>query len=191
MSLNFGTASNRSDAILTLRNPNAAFAAWDDPQTTTSNSTPVTFRVVSQNLIQTSRVFQAALTGSWQEGSAAEDGNKNLEAEGWDSKAMYIVLSAIHYRTREIPRRVTLEMLCKITVLVDYYELHDALYFFLDLWIDSLQYSLPKTYGRDLILWICITSIFSSTRIHKAVTSVAVSQCPGEFRTLGLPIRNG
>jgi len=188
MSFNFGTVSNPSDAILTLNSPNAAFAAWDDPQNTASISAAVTFRVVSQNLIQTSHVFKATLNGRWKEGSVVEDGCKNLEAEGWDSEAMRIVLSAIHHRTSDIPRRVTLEMLCKIAVLVDYYELHDTLYFFLDLWINDLWYPLPKVYSRDLILWICITSIFTSANIHQHVTNVAISHCPSEFQTLDLPI---
>lgn len=188
MSFDFGTPFNPSDAILTLNSPNAAFAAWDDLQNTTSNSAPVTFRVVSQNLTQTSRVFKATLTGPWKEGSLTEDGGKNLETEGWDSEAMSIVLSAIHHRTRGIPRRVTLEMLCKIAVLVDYYELHDTLYFYLHLWIDNLRYFLPQVYGRDLILWICITSIFTNAKIQQVVTNVAISHCPGEFRTLDLPI---
>ncbi|KAK3311921.1 hypothetical protein B0H66DRAFT_539033 [Apodospora peruviana] len=188
MSFNFGTVSSPSDAILTLNSPNAPFAAWDNPQYTTSDNDPVTFLVVAQNLIQTSCVFKAALTGPWKEGVVTEDGVKNLEAEGWDSEAMRIVLSAIHHRTKDIPRRVTLEMLCKIAVLVDYYELHDSLFFFLHLWINDLQSPLPKVHGRDLILWICITSIFTSATIHEAVTSVAISHCPGEFRTLDLPI---
>ncbi|KAK0719188.1 hypothetical protein B0H67DRAFT_532801 [Lasiosphaeris hirsuta] len=188
MSFNFGTFSNPSDTILTLNSPNTAFAAWDDPQDTTSNIAPVTFRVVSQNLIQTSRVFKATLTGRWKEGLLTEDGGNDLEAEGWDSEAMRIVLSAIHHRTRDIPRRVTLVMLCKITVLVEYYELHDIMYFFLDLWIHSLQDPLLKAYGKDLILWICITSIFTSTNIQRIVTNVAISHCPGEFRILDLPI---
>ncbi|KAK0741475.1 hypothetical protein B0T18DRAFT_432578 [Schizothecium vesticola] len=188
MSFNFGTPANPSDAILSLNNPNAALAVRDNATNTTSNSAPVIFRVVSQNPIQTSRVFKAALTGPWKEGSAAEDGDKNLEAEGWDSEAMHIVLSAIHHRTRNIPRKVTPEMLCNIVVLVDYYELHDTMYFFLDTWIYSLRYSIPRTYDRDLVLWICMTSVFTSPDIHKTVMNVAISHCQGEFQPLDLPI---
>lgn len=194
MSFDFGTPLNPGDAILTLNRPNAAFAAWNEPQEETTDSAPVTFRVASQSLIQTSSVLKAALNGRWKEGLVAEDGGKNLETEGWDSEAMYIVLSAMHHRTKDIPRKVTLEMLCKIAVLVDYYELHDTLYFFLDLWVDDLWNPIPQAYGRDLILWICITSIFHRTtwifrtNIHEIVTNVAISQCPGEFRTLDLPI---
>lgn len=58
-------------------------------------------------------------------------------------------------------------MLCKIVVLVDYYELYDILYFFCDLWINELRYFLSKAYCRDLIIWICITSIFTSSSKHK------------------------
>ncbi|KAK3350291.1 hypothetical protein B0T25DRAFT_505739 [Lasiosphaeria hispida] len=185
------TLSDSSDTVLTLKNPTALFAVWDEPDgvastqspANSSSNTPVVFRVSSQNLIQASHWFKTALTGSWTENS-----DRSVSAEGWDPEAMDIVLRAVHNRTGTIPRKVTLEMLCKIAVLVDYYGLHDALHFFCAVWIDLLRNPLPTVYGRDLILWICISSIFASTDILNIVKKVAIEHNTGEVRTLGLPI---
>ncbi len=101
---------------------------------------------------------------------------------------MRVVLSLIHSRTKDIPRIVTLEMLSKIAVLVDYYELHDAVHFYASLWIDTLRSSLPTSYGRDLILWICVSWVFKNASIFTAVTKLAVEHNPGKVPTLQLPI---
>jgi hypothetical protein len=148
MSLTFGppsgdtyTFSDISDTVITLTSPNRPFAVWDQPggveepkpAAGSGTNNPVFFRVYSKNLIQTSRVFEAALTGGWKESSSGDvvnsDGVHNINAEGWDPEALSITLNAIHNRTKAIPSTITIEMLCKVAVLVDYYELHDALSF--------------------------------------------------------------
>ena len=183
-----------SDTILTLKNPNVAPAVWDEPDkereldSVRSSQSEVTFRVCSKSLMQASTVFAAALLGGWKEASTAEDGCFAISTENWDSEAMLIVLSAIHSRTKDIPRKVTLEMLCKIAVLVDYYELQDALQFYGSLWIDYLRSSLPATYGRDIVLWICVSSIFRNATSFCAATKVAIESSPEDVRTLDLPI---
>ena len=190
------TFSDSSDTVITLNNPNAPFAVWDEPDDFTkthnlandSSNAPITYHVFSGSLTQASPVFKAALTGGWEEGSETKDGGYNISTDSWDSEAMRIVLSAIHNRTRDIPRRVSLELLCKIAVLVDYYELHSALHFFACLWIDLLRLSLPTVYDRNLILWILASSTFGSD-LHKALTHVAIEHSTGKIRTLGLPIR--
>ena len=90
------------------------------------------------------------------------DGEYNINAEGWDPEALSLTLNAIHNRTKAIPSKLTLEILCKVTVLVDYYELYDILSFFTSVWIETLRGSLPIRYDRDLILWICKPSASSS-----------------------------
>jgi hypothetical protein len=180
------------DTILVLNNPNAPFALWEDESNPTSSTTasqsPVTFRVSSQHLIQASSVFKATLTGGWKEGSTTAGGCHEINAEDWDVEAMRVVLSLIHSRTSSIPRTVTLEMLSKIAVLVDYYKLHDALHFSASLWIADLRPRLPTVYGRDMMLWICVSWIFKDAAIFSIVTKIAVEQSVGSIPTIGLPI---
>jgi len=127
-----------SDAIITLNNPNAPFAAWEESDgSTTTNQTktdvqsesaaqdgpaPVVFRVSSQYLIQASPVFKAAFTGGWKEGSK-KGGCNEINAEDWDVEAMSLILNIIHARTKSLPEITSLEILCKFVVLVDYYKL--------------------------------------------------------------------
>lgn len=119
---------------------------------------------------------------------AAEDGCFKISTENWDSEAMLIVLRAIHNRTKDIPRKVTLEMLCNIAMLVDYYELQDSLQFYGSVWIDYLRSSLPAAYGRDIVLWICASSIFGDATSFCAATKVAIESSPEDIRALNLPI---
>ncbi|RYP42997.1 hypothetical protein DL768_010139 [Monosporascus sp. mg162] len=193
------TLATPSDTILTLNNPDAPFAVWDEASGITSEnlvsnnspqSTPssITFHVSSQNLIQASPVWKTALTGNWKESSVTANGCHEINTEGWDTEAMFIVLSIIHSRTSSIPRTVTLEKLSKIAVLVDYYKLHEALHFFASLWIDNLRSSLPTVYDRDLILWICVSWVFKDATIFKIVTKLAIEHSPAEIQALHLPI---
>jgi hypothetical protein len=194
--------SDISDTVITLASPNSPFAVWDqpggvkEPKPAADNCTnsPVLFRVYSKNLIQTSRVFKTALTGGWKESSLVDvvsnDGQYSINAEGWDPEALRITLNAIHSHTKAIPSTISLEMLCKIAVLVDYYEVHDALSFFASVWIETLRGSLPICYERDLILWICVSSVFGNATILEPVTKIAIKESPEKLRTLGLPIPN-
>ncbi|KAK4135358.1 hypothetical protein BT67DRAFT_441030 [Trichocladium antarcticum] len=184
------TLAVSGDTILTLNNPDAPFAPWEggsNPPACTTRP-PVTFRVSSHHLIQASSVFKAALTGCWKEGSTTADGCHEISAEDWDSKAMFVVLSLIHSRTSNIPRAIKLELLSKIAVLVDYYELHEALHFYASIWIDRLRQSLPTVYGRDLMLWVCVSWIFKDAAIFKTVTKLATEESPGKIPTIHLPI---
>ncbi|KAK0736350.1 hypothetical protein B0T21DRAFT_288205, partial [Apiosordaria backusii] len=81
-----------------------------------------------------SRVFKTALIEAWKESLRGEivnsNGEHNINAEGWDPEALSITLNAIYSYTKAIPNTITLEMLYKIAVLVDYYKLYNALHFF-------------------------------------------------------------
>ncbi|KAK3349743.1 hypothetical protein B0T25DRAFT_570347 [Lasiosphaeria hispida] len=208
MSLTFGlpssstyTFSGISDTIITLTGPNSPFTVWDqpgsvEPKPTADNDTnsPLLFQVYSKNLIQASQVFKAALTGGWKESSPGDVVNSNgeymINTKGWDPEALSITLNAIHGRTKAIPSTISLKMLCKIAVLVDYYKLHDALSFFASVWIKTLHDSLPICYKRDLILWICVSSMFGNVTILESVTKIAIKESPEKLQTLGLPIPN-
>jgi hypothetical protein len=54
------------------------------------------------------------------------DGRYHISARDWDEEAFLILLSIFHIRSRQVPATVSLELLAKIAVLVDYYELAGA-----------------------------------------------------------------
>jgi hypothetical protein len=58
----------------------------------------------------------------------------------------------IHSRHKQIPRTVTLEMLAKIAVLVEYYECGDTVEIYTSMWIDHITKCviMPTTYCHPL-----------------------------------------
>jgi len=153
----------------------------------------VLFHVDSQCLIRSSRVFKATLTGPWTESSLEPttiQGHKyNLTAHGFDPEALTIVFDVLHYCTSRVPASISLEILCKIAVIVDYYALHEAVHFFARSWLTApLDDKPPTKYGRDAIMWLCIVSVWRLETGIQLSTAVIVRECNEEIRTLGLPI---
>ncbi|KAF2183283.1 hypothetical protein K469DRAFT_710815 [Zopfia rhizophila CBS 207.26] len=97
-------------------------------------------------------------------------------------------MNVLHLRNRQDPRKVTLEMLAKIAVLIDYYECSEAVEIFSGMWIDELKNHtpIPRTYCRDLVLWICIAWVFRLPEQFRQVTAVAVKS-KYSILTLELP----
>ena len=96
------------------------------------------------------------LTGGWKEG----DKNNSLlrgGAEDWDAEAFLIVMNVLHSHCRQVPKTVSLEMLAKIAVIVDYYKIYEALQIVVSVWIKALKTTLPDSLGKDIILWILVS----------------------------------
>ena len=149
------------------------------------------YHVSSRHLMLASPWFQAALAKEgWNESRRNEaDGRFHIMAEDWDAEAFLAVLRIIHLRNKKVPRNVTLEMLAKIAVIVDYYHCEEAIEMFSAMWIDNhLRVALPSTYCRDLVLWISISYVFGLKERFEKATAIAMRQSTGSVRTLGLPI---
>lgn len=54
------------------------------------------------------------------------DGLYHVPAEDWDGEALLCVLQVLHLHNSQVPRTVSLEMLAKIAVLVDFYKCADT-----------------------------------------------------------------
>lgn len=202
------TLDPSGDVIFTLENPDAPFAVWQDGNGNgngnsngndkgNGNSSEslilitriVTFLVSSRHLILASPVLKAALTGGWNEGAVNEVSRLHeISAEEWDTEAMTIVMSIIHHRWPQVPRVVSLELLAKIAVIVDYYQIHETVQIMSEPWIEHARKSLPNSYGREILLWMCISSVFKNSAIFKHVTAIAIKYCPGIVESLQLPI---
>ncbi|KAK0369094.1 hypothetical protein CLIM01_13545 [Colletotrichum limetticola] len=149
----------------------------------------VKFLVSSRHLALASRYFFAKLSGPWMEASVKHiDGCYHMDASDWDSDALLILMQVIHGKTRSVPRRMNLEMLAKLAVLVDYYDCHEVIEVYCPVWIESLRDTLPAEYGRDVILWLLISRVFKQDGIFQQMTQVAVSKSDDPIRTMELPI---
>jgi hypothetical protein len=151
------------------------------------------YHVSAKHLRLASTRFESALSaGNWKEGIPDEtDGLYHISAEDWDESAFLILLNALHLRTRQVPRTLSLEMLAKIAVLVDYYGCAEAVELWTEKWIEHLRDSspIPSTYCRDLILWMCVAWVFRLPNEFAEATAIAMKRSrQEELSTLRLPL---
>jgi hypothetical protein len=140
-------------------------------QSTPATQRPFVYKVPSQILLQASPVFKSALTGPWKEGSGDEGGIHQVTTEDWDVEAFHIVLAVVHGRNKYVPR----------TVIVDYYQIHEALQSCAETWIRPVNHSLPMAYGRDALLWVFISFVFRDETVFQETTRLfadAVARSP-------------
>jgi hypothetical protein len=150
------------------------------------------FHVCSGNLMSASPWFNRVLKrDGWIESIRnGEDKRFHIFAKYWDENAFLILMNMFHLRTREVPRTISLDMLGKIALLVDYYECGEAIKMFSDIWIADLRKTvpIPTTYCRDLVLWIWVSWVFRLPDRYQESTEVAIKKCTESIRNLGLPI---
>lgn len=148
------------------------------------------YRLSSKHLKLASPFFKSMLDGSWKESTLTSDLHYTLDASDWDTDALQILMDIIHGRSRRVPRSLTLELLAKVAVLVDYYQCHDTVKFFSDTWIETLQTwkHRPPQLCRDLILRLCISYVFNQAPTIHEMLHFVVREARGPLQTLGLPL---
>lgn len=154
----------------------------------------IRYYVSSRHLILGSSYFRRALSdGKWAE-SEREKQDKLFHIRAKDSRSdvFLILLNIFHLQNRKVPRKISLDNLAEIAVLVDYYECAEAIEVFSNIWIEDLKVTapIPHTYCRDLILWICVSRVFGLADQFKNATRVAITQCSGPMNNLDLPLSN-
>lgn len=168
-----------------------AVEAKQEPIEDPTNEEGIQYHVSSRHLILASKKFRTMMTGEkWKEGVRDADGLYYTRPDGWDADAFLILMNIFHLRNRSVPRSVSLELLAKIAVLVDFYECEEAVEVFTELWIQHLRdnSAIPDSYNRDLMLWICVAQVFDLDQEFKQSTDVALKQSTETIRTLDLPI---
>ncbi|KAF3059544.1 hypothetical protein GL218_05109 [Daldinia childiae] len=191
----------KGDVLLTLHNPNAPFAVWDEywyrkiateathVRPIYKSNAKVQFLLSSRHLSLASGYFKNLLRGPWIEATpTSPDGRLCVDAEGWDENSMLILMRIIHGHNYKIPKSMTLEEVAKVAVLVDYYQCHEAVMVWSDVWINNMPGYDKHTFNRDIVLWILVTQVFRKEKLFKNATLVAIQHCKGKFPTLGLPI---
>ncbi|KAK3208892.1 hypothetical protein GRF29_69g21024 [Pseudopithomyces chartarum] len=150
------------------------------------------YHVSAQHLSLASTRFEGMLSGrNWKEGVPDKiDGLYHISAEDWDADALLILLNVVHHRNRQVPRSVSLEMLAKITVLIDYYDCAEAVELCTERWVDQLKRTspVPSRFCRNLMLWMCIAWVLKLPHEFRKTTIIAINRKEQELSTLGLPI---
>ncbi|KAK2602753.1 hypothetical protein N8I77_009260 [Diaporthe amygdali] len=162
----------------------------EDDEVVSNEVSQVRFRLSSRHLILASSYFRAMLTGPWEENASRTESFYNVSATDWDEDALQILMDIIHGNSQKVPRSISLELLAKIAVLVDYYKCHDVVRFFSDTWIETLRNEggVTQEYCRDFVLWLFVSHVFAQPETFRNLTFVAVQQTRGPLRMLGLPM---
>lgn len=188
------------DVLLTLISPDALFAVWEDagisktdeqaldPDLNLIHALPplpevVTFLLSSRHLSLASPVLKTMLSGGWMEGVKVDSKSPyELTAESWSTEAFAMVMNIIHGRWSLVPRTVSLEILAKIAVIVDYYDIREPLQLISSLWMkEFVASSVPTSLCRELVLWTLISWVFKDKALFRQATKIAILQSTHEL----------
>ncbi|KAH7117538.1 hypothetical protein B0J11DRAFT_582945 [Dendryphion nanum] len=180
--------SNENDATVRNIEENSAVTVLENI-TSELDEIFVRIRVSSKHLTLASPYFSKSLQGGLTEGNTLRtQRHLELAMKEQDPEAALIVMNIIHGRSRQVPPLISVIMLTKIAVLVDYIQCHEAIEPFSDKWIDNMEENVPKTYCRELVHWICISYVFEKLSIFRAVTQTALLHATRPVELINLPI---
>ncbi|KAK4672144.1 hypothetical protein QC763_100340 [Podospora pseudopauciseta] len=194
-----------ADALVIVPPQTEPFAPWEEVTTPTQQKTTSTtaappasrpglrIKVSSKHLSFASKIFKSKLKYAGGQKSKQSDGRIHLQLapeEQFDSKAVAIVLNALHGKGSKVPKEVDLDTLGQIALFVDKFQLFDAVEVYGERWISRLEHTIPDAYNRDLIVWLYISYVFRNAEVLRGVTKTAIVGSDGPIKTLGLPIRD-
>jgi hypothetical protein len=148
----------------------------------------VRMRLSSRHLSLASRVFRKTIDEQWTEQLIVGERPNTITTADWDAEAFLIVMNIIHGHHRVVPRLISLDLLGKIAIIVDFYECHEATEIYIDIWISNIMEGLPSSYGRECVLWLSVSWVFSRANEFEEMTALATKGCEGLVETMGLPL---
>ncbi|RDW93069.1 uncharacterized protein DSM5745_00391 [Aspergillus mulundensis] len=187
------------EVILLLKDGDRPFAVWEDepvvwseytedipprPAPPKERSKTVSYRTSEKHLKFASPVFRCML-----ENNGSQESAKMIVVRSFSSEALLICLNIIHGKVNTVPRRVSRELLARITAVAEHFECLNTLRFCADTWFKSIK-SIPRTeYSRDLVVWLWITYVWGWTKEfdHTAWTAINHGSCPVPSLGLSFP----
>jgi hypothetical protein len=151
---------------------------WSERKPSTSE---VHMRVSSRHMILASRNFRDMLSnGNFEEGQTLRTkGEVEIPLPEDDPDAFIILLHIIHANTRKVPRVVSLATLTALAILVDKYNMLEAVELFSDLWIDNVkdEEPMPESFTDDVPPWLVISWVFQKPEEFKAMSRIIEQEC--------------
>ncbi|KAK5189283.1 hypothetical protein LTR47_011802 [Exophiala xenobiotica] len=138
----------------------------------------IELRVSSKHLSLASAVFDKSMEGH----SIGDTDMRTIPLQNDDYHAMEILLNIIHGRTRRVPRRLNIEELVQVVVLIDKYEFHEAVEPFTDMWFESLRPVLLRQEHQDLGSRIFICWVLQKSSEYNALTRKAIWDTDSGFK---------
>jgi hypothetical protein len=169
-----GAESEIQNNLARLESPasSVSFGLWRQKQ-----NTEVQMRVSSKHLILASPTFCTSLdSDTFPEGRTLQiEGSVVVPLPDEDPEAMTILMHIIHGLTSKVPRYVSLETLTKIAGVVNHRQMHDAVEFFSDTWIEKLKptvNALPGSHTTEVLEWLFIVWVFQKEDEFRKVSQV-------------------
>lgn len=159
-----------------------------DAQQDQQDQPEVRLRVSSRHLILASPYFNRMLKGPWKESSINSGSPYTVSASDWDVEALLILMNIIHGQVRKVPRSLSLEMIAKVAVIVDYYQCVEVVEIFAERWLMKLPVPSKRMYYRDLVLRLFVSWMFSEDEVFESLTGRALYSSRGPLNPLDLPI---
>lgn len=143
--------------------------------------------VSSKSLILASPVFKAMLRkDTFQEGTQLHStGQLLLPLPDDNPAAMRILLNVLHFRSAQVPRKVSFSMLTHLSILIDKYQMLEAVQTFADCWIidDEITNSLPTSFASsNLLPWLTISWVFNLPDKFKQLTKISIQESNYKIR---------
>ncbi|CAG9981897.1 unnamed protein product [Clonostachys byssicola] len=148
----------------------------------------VRLRVSSAHLCLASAVFWKIFRGPFGKSTTPRDGCYEIRASEWDTEAFLVVLDIIHGHNRNVPRNISLQLLTKISTIVDYYHCQESVDTYIDIWVTQLERYLPSSYNEEVPVWLCISWVFRQSKILDKMVELAVMQLQDPLVMTGLPL---
>jgi hypothetical protein len=141
-----------------------------------------------KHLALASSYFEKMFAGPFTEAKTDHSGLRQVTASDWDSEAFNIILTIIHGYHRDVPRSLSLEMLAKLAMIVDYHDCHESIELHADIWLANLKSQIPRVYGRDCILCMVISWVFKQPDMFRKMTGLALRHSGTLIEADDLPI---
>jgi hypothetical protein len=133
----------------------------------------VEMRVSSRHLILASALFKCLLKGGFPESqSLSSTGALKIPLPDDDPNPLEIILNIIHGHVKKVPRKVDIDVLTQISVLIDKYAFHEVAEIFTDMWFENLRVNPPKTFTEDLMSWFCVSWVLSKPEMFRHITKL-------------------
>ncbi|SPJ83767.1 uncharacterized protein FTOL_10283 [Fusarium torulosum] len=138
------------------------------------NHIEVRILVSGKHLELASPYFKKMFSGPYTEARADHSGLRRVTATDWDPEAFNIVLTIMHGYHRDVPKSLGLETLAKLAMIVDYYECHETIELHAGIWLERLKSEVPTVYGRDCVLYMFVSWVFSQQDMFAKMTQLAL-----------------
>ncbi|KAH7123311.1 hypothetical protein B0J13DRAFT_628462 [Dactylonectria estremocensis] len=147
----------------------------DGAATTTpedDQSPPARIRVSSTQLMFALPVFEKMTSGSWQESASPGFWLREIKVSDYDPDVFVLVLDVIHGHLRNVPEKIGIYLFTKATIVVNYYECHEAFTVMSGRWYDSLDPASINKYDKDAMLCMLISWVFRRQDDLKVMTNL-------------------